>query len=52
MPENADSQSAEEEAFRHQRVMEIVAEFHSRLTPESRALATTDDLYDEDGLPA
>lgn len=30
----------------------IVADIHALLTPEGRALLTTDDLYDDDGMPA
>jgi antitoxin VapB len=34
---------------RHGRIMAVVADFHSRLTPESKALALADDLYDDEG---
>jgi len=52
MFEGADSQSTEEHALRYKSLLEIAERLHARLTPESRARLTTDDLYDEDGLPA
>ncbi|MFC9440650.1 type II toxin-antitoxin system VapB family antitoxin [Nocardia sp. NPDC057030] len=37
---------------RKARLWEIVADIDARMTPETRALLTTDDLYNEQGLPA
>lgn len=52
MPEDIDEQPTEEQAERHQKVVEVLAEIDAVMTPELRALLNTDDLYDEDGLPA
>ncbi|WP_378733770.1 type II toxin-antitoxin system VapB family antitoxin [Nocardia brasiliensis] len=46
---------AEREATRQSRkarLWEIVADMDARMTPETRALLTTDDLYDDQGMPA
>ncbi|QBS41177.1 hypothetical protein DMB37_14675 [Nocardia sp. CS682] len=46
---------AEREAARQTRkarLWEIVADIDARMTPETRTLLTTDDLYDDQGLPA
>lgn len=37
---------------RKTRLWEIVADIDARMTPETRALLTTDDLYDDQGMPA
>ncbi|MFI9401178.1 type II toxin-antitoxin system VapB family antitoxin [Nocardia sp. NPDC052316] len=46
---------AEREAARQTRkarLWEIVADIDARMTPQTRTLLTTDDLYDDQGLPA
>lgn len=39
-------------AIRLARATEILGDIHTRLSPEQRASLTTDDLYDDAGLPA
>ncbi|MFI6214379.1 type II toxin-antitoxin system VapB family antitoxin [Nocardia brasiliensis] len=46
---------AEREAARKtrgQRLWEIVSDIDARMTPQTRAVLTTDDLYDDEGMPA
>ncbi|KIA65693.1 MULTISPECIES: type II toxin-antitoxin system VapB family antitoxin [Nocardia] len=46
---------AEREAARktrRQRLWEIVSDIDARMTPQTRAVLTTDDLYDDEGMPA
>ncbi|MFI1911519.1 type II toxin-antitoxin system VapB family antitoxin [Nocardia sp. NPDC020380] len=35
-----------------QEIEVILADLHSRMTPEFRATLSTDDLFDEEGMPA
>ncbi len=44
-------ESPDEEAARWQRVGDIVDRMHALSTDEDRTALTTDDLYDENGLP-
>ncbi|WP_433576549.1 type II toxin-antitoxin system VapB family antitoxin [Nocardia brasiliensis] len=37
---------------RRQRLWEIVSDIDARMTPQTRAVLTTDDLYDDEGMPA
>ncbi|PXX68793.1 antitoxin VapB [Nocardia tenerifensis] len=37
---------------RKARIWEILADIDARMTAETRALLATDDLYDEQGMPA
>ncbi|MBF6131979.1 type II toxin-antitoxin system VapB family antitoxin [Nocardia otitidiscaviarum] len=47
-----DSSTAVTAAVQWQEVEDILTDLHSRLTPDSRTVLTTDDLYDEQGMPA
>ena len=45
-------QAPADDSERRHRVDAILRDIDARMTPELRAGLTTDDLYDEDGLPA
>ncbi|WP_067534997.1 type II toxin-antitoxin system VapB family antitoxin [Nocardia crassostreae] len=38
--------------IRYQEIQTILADIDARLTPETRKLLSTDDLWDEEGMPA
>ncbi len=41
-----------DDAERRRRVAEVLEDVDDRMTPDLRAALTTDDLYDDSGLPA
>ncbi|WP_433658914.1 type II toxin-antitoxin system VapB family antitoxin [Nocardia sp. CA-128927] len=52
MLKELDAERAAAQQTRKARLWEIVADMDARMTPETRALLTTDDLYDDQGMPA
>lgn len=52
MLKELDAEREAAQQTRKARLWEIVADMDARMTPESRALLTTDDLYDDQGMPA
>ncbi|WP_069164206.1 type II toxin-antitoxin system VapB family antitoxin [Nocardia altamirensis] len=52
MLQELDAERETEQHNRKKRIMEILADIDARMTPEFRATLTTDDLYDDQGMPA
>ncbi|WP_225725108.1 MULTISPECIES: type II toxin-antitoxin system VapB family antitoxin [unclassified Nocardia] len=52
MLKELDAEQGTAQKSRRERIDEILADIHRIMTPEMRALLTTDDLYDDEGMPA
>ncbi|WP_405161042.1 type II toxin-antitoxin system VapB family antitoxin [Nocardia sp. NBC_01499] len=52
MLKELDAEHEAAQQSRKARLWEIVADIDARMTPETRTLLTTDDLYDDQGMPA